>query len=59
MAGIKQGIKLSATHKNKTAKYKKKYSIKQITKSSNGKQSTKYAYTKKILVNGKYRYYYA
>jgi hypothetical protein len=55
---IKQGILKQAKNK-KGAKYKKKYSITQTVKSSNGTQTTKYAYTKKVYVNGKPRYYYA
>ena len=54
---IKQGIRKSA--KNRNAKYKKKYTIAQTTKTSNNKQTTKYSYTKKITTNGKTRYYYA
>lgn len=57
MAAI-QGIRRIAKNK-KGAKYTKKYSISQTARSSNGKQTTKYAYTKKILVNSKYRYYYS
>lgn len=57
MAAI-QGIRRIAKNK-KGAKYTKKYSIKQTARSKNGKQTTKYAYTKKIMLNGKYRYYYS
>ena len=56
---IKQGIKKEAKHKSGKAKYKKKYTISQTATTSNDKQETKYAYTKKVVVNGKPRYYYS
>jgi hypothetical protein len=49
--GIKQGIKLKA--KNKNAKYKVKYTIAQTAKASNGRQTTKYSYSKKIVTKTK------
>lgn len=57
MAKLKQSVKISAKNKN-GAKYKKKSTIKQTVRTSNGKQTTKYSYTKKIYKNGKYQYYY-
>lgn len=53
----KQSVKIKATNKN-GAKYKKKVIVKQVARTSNGKQTTKYSYTKKIYKNGKYYYYY-
>ena len=53
---FRQVIKFKA--KNRNAKYKKKYTIGQTTKTKNGKQTSKYSYTSKIFMNGKYRYYY-
>lgn len=58
MGRVRQGIKYKYA-KNKNAKYKAintKYSYSKTTNTG----TTKYAYTKKVLLpNGKYRYYYA
>lgn len=53
-SGIKQGITIKAVNKN--AKYKKKYTIAQVAKSSNGVQTTKYRYVNTIYVKKKYSY---
>lgn len=56
MARIKQIVRKSA--QNNSAKYKVKNIKYEYTKKDKDK-TTKYAYVKKVLVNGKYRYYYA
>ena len=55
---IRQGIRKAAINK-RGAKYKKKYAIIQTARTSNGRQTTRYAYIKKVYINGKARYYYA
>lgn len=56
----RQGVitKRKATNKNR-AKYKVKTQRTASQVARNGKITTKYAYSKKVLVNGKYRYYYS
>ena len=58
---IRQGIisKKTAKKKNKQSKYS--LAINKIISQTTRKGTTtkKFAYTKKILVNGKYRYYYS
>lgn len=58
---IRQGIikKKSARNKKKKPKYSFAI-IKTISQTGRkGKVTKKFSYTKKILVNGKYRYYYS
>ena len=59
MGNVRQGIKRKyAKHRDA----KKRLTAKTIKYTYSNKRPTetkKYAYTKKVLVNGKYRYYYA
>lgn len=57
----RQGINLkrTATNKNKKSKYTYITNKSVGQKSKNGKLTKKYSYSKKVLVNGKYRYYYS
>ena len=56
MARIKQIVRKSA--KNSNAKYGVKNTKYAYTK-KNKDDEKKYAYIKKVLIDGKYRYYYA
>ena len=57
---IRQGIirKKSARKKNNQAKYSFIVNKTTSQKATNGTIFKKFAYTKKVLINGKYRYYY-
>lgn len=50
----KQGIVKKATRKDRKSKYIKITGVGQIARKNN----VKYKYTSKVLINGKYRYYY-
>lgn len=57
---IKQGIikKKKAINKKKKPKYSFVVNKTTSQTSSNGVTTKKFAYTKKVFINGKYRYYY-
>ena len=59
--GVKQGIIAKKTARNKNKKPKYSFLITKETSQTkqNGTTTKKFAYTKKVLINGKYRYYYS
>ena len=59
MARLKQGILRKYAKAKKPAKLAVKNTKYTYTTKSNSGTTKKYAYTKRVLINGKYRYYYA
>ena len=60
MAHLKQGLKIKyARTKNKKAKYKVATTKYTYIKKTPTETTKKYKYSRKIMVNGKTRYYYA
>lgn len=59
--GVRQGIitKKTARNKNKKPKYSFMVNTEISQTKKNDTTTKKFAYTKKVLVNGKYRYYYS
>lgn len=53
---IKQIIRLKAKARKSNAKYKIKYSYKNLLSGTSKKQTKKYSYTKKVVAKKKYSY---